>query len=1109
MLTRYPPIFEASFDVRENERIQRRLLLPADTDVLIVTSEHGRDVRLEVKRDDELIARADSPLSRIGTQRIWFRTLVGEYSMEIIAREGGAAPAQVEIRALAFRDSQSDHCIGLNRRLAAADAQFAAGQMVTLGLALSSTTDAAQAYADSASGYAAAAAELTASGTSMLLAETQHAEAAALYWGVQNWEGACMAADRSMHSYDDIGSPYGAAKAGALLAAALMEMDPSVNAACGTSPGFESESRSDRIRRLLVAAAAFHERRGESYDQAVALNDLGLSLSMHDDYEHAIATFEEALPLYERAGETLRQAQTLQNIALADFELGRLSKALPRYALALDLIQPERDPTLYAAILNNSALASTYAGDHDTALRQLSQALALSRTAQDKWWQANILDNIGQVYHLLGDEDLALEFYGQSLSLADAELNSSGRYSTLLKMATIERERGEVVSAVAHGKEALSLAVSPFGKASASIGLAAGYRASGQLTEAARLLATVLQENKVATADFNHGKALLERGQLSLATNDAQRAAADFRTALQIFQTLEVPEHELSASLGLARSLQRRGQLDDALKELRHTLQLAEELRVRSANPELRAQLLKTSRPAFDLKIEMLANLYATAADPARRRGLAMEALETAEQARARALADFVRLDLTAPGVSSPLMQQRQSAYTELAARRQRLETLLETSRPDDARLGLIRADIATLRQQLNDIDARLAATSIRPATAEVQLTPLRLAIDLQAIPPDAAIVEYWLGRERAFAWTITHEGIALVDLGTTAAITHAAMALHSSLQSIGSVPVAERLRRATNLYQLIVQPLHLEGKPDLMVAADGALHYVPFAVLRSSADMTDRFLVENHDVTVVPSVRMLFDTKSLQPRQATRRMLLVADPAYGSNKVVTQGVEQKVAYAIPDLRGPENLRRLPGTAMEAAAVSGLFQKDQLDTLQGTAATRERFLATDFGRYRFIHIASHAVADAEIPQLSALILSTVDQKGHPTNGRVLAADLLGIRLNAELVVLSGCETALGKRVDGEGLIGLQYIMVARGAHSVMSSLWNVPDIRTAELMSRFYTAVLRNGSIPRTALSSAMRSMISEGADPGIWSAFSLTTRSLPDAQRSARVARR
>ena len=1112
LMADHPPVFEMIFEVGGSDPVVRKLLLPGNKDILVFAREQGVDVRLAVTRDAAVAAVADNPIFRTGTQRAAFKTVAGaQYALRIVAKEQGAK-GRVEIRAVSLAAGAKDEpCVAVNRALAAADAHFATGQLVTLGIKSDSATDAASAYKSSAQGYAGVAASLAAGGPSALLAEAQHDEAAALYWGVQDWEASCMAAERAMRTYEAIGLEYPAAKAKALLGAALMETGPATKVTCGATPKFDSESRIERIRRLLASAAEFHAKRNEPYDQALALNDLGLAFQMDDRFDEALAAFAQARKLYERAGETHRQAQVLQNIAWTDYGLGRISDALPLYSRALALIQPEQDPTLYAAILNNSALASTSAGDYDTALHQLSKALALSRSVQDKWWQVTILDNIGRVYDRIGERDFALDFYRQSLALADAALISAGRRNTLSKMATILREKGEYASALAARKEALALASSPSSRSIVSIYLAADYRAAGNLDEATKVLGSVLSDSQSPPSDYARARALLERGHLASEQGALVQAEADYRDSLQIFHTLDIPTNEFAASLGLARTLYLRASTDAALRELVRTLRLAEELRLQSANPELRARLLETSRPAFDLKISILADGYFSQSAESRKPRLALEALQTAEQARARALADFTRLDMTASGASPQLLEQRRSIYNELSSRRQRLESLLETTAPTNPRVTVIRADVATLRQRLNDIDAQLAAASIRPAAAETPLT-----IDREAIAPDVAVVEYWLGSQRALAWTVTREGVALSDLGPSAAITDAALALHASLRSLASVSMQERLGRAQGLHDLIFAPVqsHVSNKNALTFVADGALHYVPFGVLRSRG----RFVVQDHDLAVAPAARTLFQ-RAPGPDPSAKRMLLVADPVYAKDdaRLAARNAGAEVAKGqtsagLPSLfRGESGadtftLQRLAGTAAEAATIRSLFRNDEIDTLEGVAATRDRFLATDFRGYRYIHIASHAVADPEIPQLSALILSTVDPKGASVNGRVLGADLLNIRLNAQLLVLSGCETALGKSVGGEGLIGLQYIMLARGAQSVVSSLWAVPDRETAELMSRFYTATLQEGLSPRGALSSAMRSLISKQADPGIWSAFSLTTSGLRDRPSSTVV---
>jgi CHAT domain-containing protein len=190
-----------------------------------------------------------------------------------------------------------------------------------------------------------------------------------------------------------------------------------------------------------------------------------------------------------------------------------------------------------------------------------------------------------------------------------------------------------------------------------------------------------------------------------------------------------------------------------------------------------------------------------------------------------------------------------------------------------------------------------------------------------------------------------------------------------------------------------------------------------------------------------------------------------------------------------------EELARLPGSAREAAAIAALLPAASVDRLEGFTATRERFLAAGLGRYRFIHIATHAVADAEVPQASALILSRFDAQSRQIDGNVLAADFMPLQLSAQTVVLSACDTALGKNIAGEGLIGLRYVVLARGAESVVSSLWPIADQVTAQVMSRFYPLLL-NGTRVEAALGSAMRTMIQGNfSDPAWWSAFALTVR--------------
>jgi CHAT domain-containing protein len=198
-------------------------------------------------------------------------------------------------------------------------------------------------------------------------------------------------------------------------------------------------------------------------------------------------------------------------------------------------------------------------------------------------------------------------------------------------------------------------------------------------------------------------------------------------------------------------------------------------------------------------------------------------------------------------------------------------------------------------------------------------------------------------------------------------------------------------------------------------------------------------------------------------------------------------------------------LPRLESSAREASQISALFGAERVDLLQGADATREAVLARDLGHYQFIHLASHGVIDSEIPQLSALILGTYGTRGPVTDPYLRAGDLLTRTFHAQAVVLSACDTALGKEYGSEGLVGLRYAALARGAHAVVASLWPVSDGIAARLMTEMYQGILAsdgaarggrqaNGREVARALAAAMRKELvrAPGLDPALWSPFSV-----------------
>src|SRR6185369_8805691 len=169
---------------------------------------------------------------------------------------------------------------------------------------------------------------------------------------------------------------------------------------------------------------------------------------------------------------------------------------------------------------------------------------------------------------------------------------------------------------------------------------------------------------------------------------------------------------------------------------------------------------------------------------------------------------------------------------------------------------------------------------------------------------------------------------------------------------------------------------------------------------------------------------------------------------------------------------------RLLGSRREANAIASLVGKEKILKALDFEASRETVLSEELSRYRFIHIATHGLLNSKNPELSGMVLSLIDKEGNPQKGFLKLNEIYNLKLNADLVVLSGCQTGLGKEIRGEGLVGLTRGFMYAGAKSVVASLWNVQDFTTSELMTSFYQAMLKGGKKPAEALRLAQIEML-------------------------------
>ena len=280
-----------------------------------------------------------------------------------------------------------------------------------------------------------------------------------------------------------------------------------------------------------------------------------------------------------------------------------------------------------------------------------------------------------------------------------------------------------------------------------------------------------------------------------------------------------------------------------------------------------------------------------------------------------------------------------------------------------------------------------------------------------------------------------------------------------------------------------------------LVLVLPGALSMVPFGALPDGSAVP---LIAQHEIVQVPSATTLAAMRSLtaERSRAAKTAAVFADPIFDPQDPRVHRVESSVAppppRSTPRFAGLP-LTRLPFSRSEAQEIAALSPQS-VTVFLGFEATRERAVGRALSDYRFVHFATHGVVNQTLPSLSSVVLSLVDRAGRPRDGFVMLPDVYDMTLNAEVVVLSGCQTALGKDVRGEGPIGLARGFMYAGVPRVVASLWQVDDLATAELMRRFYRGMLVEKLTPAAALRAAQQKLAAtrRWRSPYYWAPFIL-----------------
>lgn len=866
-------------------------------------------------------------------------------------------------------------------------------------------------------------------------------------------------------------------------------------------------------------ALALSRADGDVTGEAETLRMIGMVYAAQAKNQDALKFFNEAEALQKNLPERWQLAVTYSESAKIYWKLGQQDKKDDYFAKALQAMHETGDITNEAGVRTSWSFILLSEGNYQSALDNLLPSLELFRALRDVYGEIAALNTLGAIYYNLGAPQKALEYFQQSFLLASERKDSEYGAPMLANQGIAHHASGDLNTAVLKFEDALDRtrkSNNPRGESIILSRIGKLYLEVGDLPQALKNLNDRLRLSKEQSDRAGQADARSSIGEVYFAMGDHKRAFDELNLALPLRREVRDRHGEAATLLALATVKRELGKIVEARSDVENAIAIVESLRAKVVGADLRISYLAAHQKYYELLIDLLIRLHEQ--EPTA--GHDAAALQVTERARARALLESLaeaRADIR-EGVSPELLQRERLLGRQLnAAEERRIRIMGGKPKKEDKEAA--DREVERLLEQLRLVQAQIRAASPRYA-ALTQPQPLNLKQIQTQLDSNTLLLSYSLGKERSFLFEVSKTSFTTHVLPQRDVIVAAADEVYrlvkddvddvykdrrGNLRKVG--PAGLRKRRS--LAQLLLGPVagQLRGKR-LLIIPDGKLQYVPFAALPKPG--TNRLLVVDHEIVNLPSASVLDQLRrdpTARPT-ASKSLIVFADPVYSLNDERFKTVASQTLNSEPNLQSESaafiarNLElselkalseRLHASGEEAKQITNLTPPVSSKVL-GFDANLATLTQTDLREYRIVHFATHGWLNSQNPELSGVVLSLYDQKRMAQDGFLRAHEIYNLKLNADLVVLSACQTALGKDVKGEGLMGLGRAFMYAGSPRVVVTLWKVDDVPTAEFMKHFYTAMMRKKMSPAAALRAAQVSMARDPLwfSPTNWAGFVL-----------------
>lgn len=890
--------------------------------------------------------------------------------------------------------------------------------------------------------------------------------------------------------------------------------------------------------------------------QLFIYRDRSRSYWNRQDFVKAAEFCKAALQRVNPAAKSLVGASLLTQCAGIIYYAGDIDSA-EQYALSAVAIYKELSPGTWAdmPLLLSLGNIAFYRGDLAKSENYYRRGLARKPVSGSLFVSACLIGGLGLVAYNRGDWNAAERYYRQALFIFAKHFPSyyEFRARSYENLALVAERRGDLQQAEKYIYKAWQIeaphktdlffltAVSRLGNL---------RKEQGDLQQAEKYLKQVLAERiKRVPGSLDLAAVFSDLGDVALESNDLPHAEEYFREALKIREKLSpgsVDSVNTLASLAIISLKQHR--VDEAAPLFERALSALESQSARLGGSS-------DVRSTFRAKHSSVYRDYSTLLISQNEKDLAFNVLE---RSRARSLLEMLataHINVQA-GAEPGLIEREHRLQADLNAKSDRRIRLMGETH-DEKQLKEVEKEIADLLAQYQDIESQIRATSPAYA-ALTQPQPLTAKeVQSQLLDENTLLLEYSLGEERSYVFAVTPDALQAFELPKRAVVERASRRVYSLMTARnitlkGETEVQKQLRiaqaerqypqAAATLSRMILGPVaaQLQSKR-LLIVSDGALAYIPFSVLPEprNANAASAFatlttptpLMVNHEIVNLPSASVLavLRQQELGRKPAPKAVAVLADPVFDSHDsrlssklgaTPLRGISQTRGARAPSLMGDPlldppssiglltrsavdvglsrngalSLPRLRFSRREAEEIMAVTPQGEGKEAVDFEASRATATSVELSQYRIVHFATHGLLDSVHPELSGLVFSMVDKNGRPQNGFLELQDIYNLSLPADLVVLSACETGLGKEISGEGLVGLTRGFMYAGASRVMASLWKVSDAGTAALMAEFYRAMEKDSLPPAAALRAAQIKMWQQKRwrNPYYWAAFQL-----------------